>query len=402
MPKRLPFEDKRFGELGLLSICVGISSTAFFANLPLVPLILRERDPAQLHLVGILIAVSFALSAALSPLWGYLADRFGARLMIQRSAIMVGLAYIGLALAPNVEYMFAARVLNGFASGLIPAAFTHVVKTQAVSVQGKAFTSLNAARASGAVLGPALALFTGLVDVTVIMIFIGLLAASSAVLAGFLKGDKHVASVAEATRRPASPKAKSRWYTGAPLIISLLGFSANGSGLQVALPLSLAKLDENASIALSGAMFGIAGAVTLLVARPWGKLIDNRGLRVSVGLATLGTAGALTALLILETFMAPGITAIMVLYILYCSFSSQVGAMISILNGQITGASGIGQGLQNSLLQAGAMIGPLVVGLFIPNLQEFYAVSLGIGLSSAVILFGVTIWHQRISGGNYR
>lgn len=54
----------------LLALCVGVSSICFFANLPLVPLILQERDPEALGGVGVLMAVSFAISAVMSPVWG--------------------------------------------------------------------------------------------------------------------------------------------------------------------------------------------------------------------------------------------------------------------------------------------------------------------------------------------
>jgi len=51
-----------------------------------------------------------------------LADRFAPRILMQRAAILVAVAYTALASAPNFETMLGARIVNGLASGLIPAA----------------------------------------------------------------------------------------------------------------------------------------------------------------------------------------------------------------------------------------------------------------------------------------
>lgn len=261
--------------ISLLAICIGVSSACFFANLPLVPRVLRERDPEQLHLVGLLVSISFIISALMSPVWGLLANRFGPRIMMQRAAILVAVAYIAMAFAPTFEFMLAARIINGFANGLIPAAYTYAVKALPTEVQGRGFTTLSAASSAGAIIGPAVTVFAGFLGTTGVMVAVGGVAATTAIIASFLprvagkivgrSADSEQDAATAATASRASPRCLRMVLQVVMLslsVLSVLVLGAISSRLQTALPLSIAEADPDASYLIAGSMFAIGGAAT--------------------------------------------------------------------------------------------------------------------------------------------
>lgn len=394
MPSKSSLESRR--AIRLISVCVAVSSACFFANLPLVPLILLERDPARLGSVDILVGVSFALSAFLSPLWGMLADRYGPRLMMQRAALLIAVAYLAMAFAPNFEWMLASRIFSGLASGLIPAAFTYAIKAVTSDTQGRAFTSLNAARSAGAIIGPAFVALAAFIGTNLVMLVIAAIAATTVVLAGFLP---HVPGQGRKAKRPLKARTVPPALSGNPsvkvrfivLCVSLLGFGSVASGLLTALPLTVAKAAPELAFLIAGAMFAIAGGVTLAVAVPWGILIDRKGLRLPALIATSGASAAVLLVAVIAEY-APIAWVIVLAYVLFCAFSTELSAIASILNGRMTGASGLGQGIQNSLVQASAAMGPLAVGLFVADLVNFYWVAVMVMIACTGLLLMTIHW----------
>ncbi|SEW40385.1 Major Facilitator Superfamily protein [Austwickia chelonae] len=144
------------GHIAALPIAVAMTSSCFFINLPLIPLFFQSFEGAPQILLGPTLAISFALSALLGPFWGRLADQYGYRLMMQRASGLLVLTYVVTALVPNAEALFVARVLNGLASGFIPAATAYAIRATGEHKRNRTLTTLSAARNSGAVFGPAL------------------------------------------------------------------------------------------------------------------------------------------------------------------------------------------------------------------------------------------------------
>src|SRR5262245_628160 len=69
-----------------------------------------------------LFGTTFALSQfVMSPVLGSLSDRYGRRLVILGSALGQGCQFIVMALAPDLWWLFAARILSGVTSGSLPA-----------------------------------------------------------------------------------------------------------------------------------------------------------------------------------------------------------------------------------------------------------------------------------------
>jgi DHA1 family multidrug resistance protein-like MFS transporter len=137
-------------------ICTGVflSSFCFFLAVPLIPLYIVELDPRS-PLAGPTIAVSFALSALLSPLWGALAQRYGPKPMLVRAAALVSGAYAVSACATDVGVLFASRCLAGVASGFVPVATAALAQISHEDRRSTELGWLSSAKSAGALLGPA-------------------------------------------------------------------------------------------------------------------------------------------------------------------------------------------------------------------------------------------------------
>lgn len=103
--------------LGATLLMYSFNATALFNALPAMA---RDLNEDLLHMN--LLATMFMLAATVvMPLSGWMADRFGARPMLEAAVVVFALASIGCGLAQDMPQMLLARVLQGLAGGtLIP------------------------------------------------------------------------------------------------------------------------------------------------------------------------------------------------------------------------------------------------------------------------------------------
>jgi MFS transporter, DHA1 family, tetracycline resistance protein len=99
-----------------------------------------------------------------SPLHGSLSDRFGRRPLILFSNVGLGLDYILMALAPNLWWLFAGRVISGISSASIATSYAYVADVTPPEQRAGRFGMLGVAFGAGFVLGPALGGLAGNLD----------------------------------------------------------------------------------------------------------------------------------------------------------------------------------------------------------------------------------------------
>jgi DHA1 family tetracycline resistance protein-like MFS transporter len=146
--------------LVFIAITVGLDMVAQSISFPILPRLTQELLggdlPAAARWVGIL-EVGWAVPMFLAaPVLGLLSDRFGRRPVIILSVFGVGAELVMGALAPNVWWLLAARVLCGLTCGAQAAAMAYVADVTPPEGRTRAFGWLNAALWSGIVVGPAL------------------------------------------------------------------------------------------------------------------------------------------------------------------------------------------------------------------------------------------------------
>ena len=98
-----------------------IGFTGFTLVMPFLPLYFRQlgvSDVGDLALwSGVSLGVTPAITALMSPLWGRLADRFGRKIMIERSLASFIVVMAAMAFVTHPWQVFALRALQGFFAG---------------------------------------------------------------------------------------------------------------------------------------------------------------------------------------------------------------------------------------------------------------------------------------------
>jgi DHA1 family tetracycline resistance protein-like MFS transporter len=91
-----------------------------------------------------------------SPILGALSDRFGRRPVVLLSNFGLGLDYFLMALAPNLIWLFAGRVISGICAATISTSYAYVADVTPLEKRSARFGLLGAAFGLGFVLGPAI------------------------------------------------------------------------------------------------------------------------------------------------------------------------------------------------------------------------------------------------------
>ncbi len=115
-------------------------------------------------IIGLFATVWAAMQFFMSPLLGMLSDRVGRRPVILLSNAMSVVDYVIMALAPNLLWLFAGRVLSGMASANMTAAGAYIADVTPPEKRAKAFGLLGSAFGLGFILGPAIGGLVGNVD----------------------------------------------------------------------------------------------------------------------------------------------------------------------------------------------------------------------------------------------
>ncbi|MGC1381149.1 MAG: MFS transporter [Candidatus Baltobacteraceae bacterium] len=116
------------------------------------------------EIIGIFATVWAFMQFFASPLLGMLSDRVGRRPVILISNAVSVLDYAIMALAPNLWWLFAGRVLSGVATANMTAAGAYIADVTPPENRAKAFGMLGAAFGLGFVLGPAIGGIVGNVN----------------------------------------------------------------------------------------------------------------------------------------------------------------------------------------------------------------------------------------------
>jgi len=99
-----------------------------------------------------------------SPVQGALSDRFGRRPLILLSNFGLGLDYVVMALAPDLAWLFAGRVVSGICSASIATSFAYIADVTPPEQRAARFGMLGAAFGVGFVVGPAVGGLLGALD----------------------------------------------------------------------------------------------------------------------------------------------------------------------------------------------------------------------------------------------
>ncbi len=364
--------------------------------LPFLPFYIRELGVTELEDIkkwsGLVYAAPFFLAIFTGPLWGWLGDRYGRRLMLIRAIFGFAVTSTLMAFAQNVYQLFLLRLILGGVAGFIAATLAIVATGTPRQHMGYAMGVLQTSLTTGAIIGP---FFGGFLADRMGCRNIFFLTGALGFLAGIL--------VILLVREDRKPREKS----GAPGLFSNYHFVFTSPTLsaiflasilvqfaimavQPVLSLYVESLWPTAEnlATMAGAVFAVTGFSSLLTSAHWGKRGSIIGYKKTLAITLLGTgisyapqafAGHVYHLLALRFIQ--GLFVGGVLPALYTLTS---------LNTPEERRGGI-MGITRSGLLIGNVIGPISGG--------FLAVSLGMRplfIFTAVLLITVTLCARRI------
>lgn len=132
---------------------------------------------------GLFIAAYAAMQFLFAPLLGALSDRFGRRPVLLVSLFGAGLDYLLLAVAPNLAWLFVARLIAGVTAANITVANAYIADVTAPEDRARNFGLLGAMFGLGFVIAPAVGGVLGDIGLRV-----PFYAAAAVVLANWLYG----------------------------------------------------------------------------------------------------------------------------------------------------------------------------------------------------------------------
>ncbi len=166
--KPLNLSSRRTAATSFIFVTVMLDMLTFGMIGPVLPKLIASfvgGDMANAALtIGIFATVWAAMQFFMSPLLGMISDRVGRRPVILLSNAVTAIDYVIMALAPNLMWLFAGRVLSGIATANMTAASAYIADVTPPEERAKAFGVLGSAFGLGFILGPAIGGLVGNID----------------------------------------------------------------------------------------------------------------------------------------------------------------------------------------------------------------------------------------------
>ena len=138
-----------------LLLVVVIDLIGFGIIIPLLPFYAETYGASPQKVTMLMVIFSFCQFIA-APMWGYLSDKYGRRLIIWITLIGSIFAYILLAHTQTLYGLFFARAFAGFMAGNISTAQAYLTDITNKNNRAKAMGLFGAAFGLGFILGPAI------------------------------------------------------------------------------------------------------------------------------------------------------------------------------------------------------------------------------------------------------
>ena len=135
-----------------------LSIIGFAFSLPFIPFYIRELGVTDERLVpiwaGVLAASSSLVMAFFSPLWGWLADRYGRKIMVERAMFGGAIITFAMGLVGDIWQLLLLRLLSGATTGTIAASIALVSSIVPQKKLGYSLGLMQVAVFLGMTLGP--------------------------------------------------------------------------------------------------------------------------------------------------------------------------------------------------------------------------------------------------------
>lgn len=278
-------------------------SSSYTMLIPFLPIYMQNELGATADNVslwsGVTYAITFAISAFVSPIWGKLSDKMGKKPMIIRASFLLAITYFLGGIVRTPFELFLVRAFQGIASGLWPACLVMMSACVPKNKLGISMGLMQSANICGGIIGPLLG---------------GILATAFGMRNSFYVGAVALSLITVTTvlfikEPPAAPekeinKAKNTSYLTFIkdkniLILLLCVCMTNMVILQIQPIVSLyvQQLSHNSdkAVLLTGFIMSLGGIAGALASPLWGKTGQKVGFYKTITLAFI-SAGLLMSL----------------------------------------------------------------------------------------------------------
>lgn len=313
---------------------------------------------------GLSLGVTPAVTALLSPVWGRVADRFGRKLMVERSLLSFVVIMAAMALVSKPWHIFALRAVQGFFAGYGALTLAMAAESAPRDRMAQAIGMVQTAQRLGPTLGPVLgSLIAGLVGLR-----------SAFLVAAAIYGAAFVLVLAGYRERPARDRLEGRPVARVRLLDVvrlpnfvllmgvLLGLQFVDRSFGPILPLYLAGIGlAPGRVALATGILSSVLACTAAI----GHHFCGRLLRRMTARGVVAGGAALAAAAIAAIAIVPDVV---VLGVAFGAFGTGIGAALTAAytaGGQVIpeGVHGTAFGLLSSSALAGIALSPMVSGV---------------------------------------
>lgn len=283
-----------------------VDAALYLAVLPLLPYY-ADRFHLSTPAVALVVASYPAASPLISLACIPIAPRIGGKRIALVSGVVMTIATIVFAFAPNVETLVAARFLQGLASGTVwTASMAWVTHNAPPDRRGREAGIVMGMLSAGSIAGPMLGALASWAGTEPAFLCVAVISASSVAVTALAPAGS--AMQATARVRAALSAALHQPFARAAIAMSLVDTIAFGT-IDLLVPLDLGHLGS--STALIAAAITIGALLGALVGPSGGRLVDRVGAG-PVGLATAMTI-ALFPLALALGLPRDGLLAILVL-----------------------------------------------------------------------------------------
>lgn len=386
-----PPRDVWHRNLRVLSAAQLVTIAAMGIVIPLIPFILRDlgmTDRAALERwSGLVFSGPFLAAALMSPVWGFLGDRFGHKRMVVRAIFGLAVVNLLLVFVQSPVQFYLIRFTQGVVTGFVPAALAITSATTPRDRLPEAMGRLAASASAGRLIGPAIGgLLAGFMTFRQLFLIVGLTIGVAAIFV--------TVSLTEPRQSGPPPErialtAPLRRVLGEPsLRMALPGLTVAMIGIGMTMPIfplyveALCPSGTDPKL-VTGIGFAVVAAFAMLGASLLGKVSDRVGLKrllvgalvvAAIALALHPHAAGIVSMLAVRAVL--GLATAGIAPVLHAMISRAAPAN---MRGGITG-------LANSATILGFFAGPVGGGWLANQLgvNGVFRVAAGIALVCAV------------------
>jgi MFS family permease len=380
-------------------VCVFGSFTTIVAMtllLPFLPLYveqLGETDHAAIvQWSGIAYGATFFSAALTAPLWGWLADRYGRKLMLIRASLGMAIAMSLIGMAHTVGQLVAFRLLAGLLGGYASGS-TVLIATQAPKARsGWALGILSAGIMAGSLAGPLIGgVLPPLIGIRATFLWAGGVIFITFLGTAFLIREEHRPKAQANKARGGWSQIPDKRPIVAMLATGLLLMVANMS-IEPIITVYVAQLVEPSRVTFVAGLVMAATALGAILSSPrLGKLADRIGHWRVINASLAGSA----VLLIPQAFVTSGWQLIVLRFLMGLALGGLLPCIASVIRHNVPEAiAGSILGYSVSAQYAGQVLGPIGGG-FVGGHIGMRAVFLGTAVLMAAGAIGNFIVEKR-------